>query len=181
MSNLNGWGLTARLISKHFGVLGDKISEAIANFDPETATEADRDRLADTLRQTAQKLAAEQHAEAERAAAELKLAADRQAEAERAAADAEPKAGRTVVAERKTRANAARLLQQLVAGVMLRQEPIEGIWYPAGIVLELPATLAEQSEKDGAFDPHPDAVKAALGRGARRVVHVTPQQPAAEA
>lgn len=58
MSNLNGWGLTARLISKHFGVLGDKISEAIANFDPETATEADRDRLAETLRDTAQKLAA---------------------------------------------------------------------------------------------------------------------------
>lgn len=58
MSNANGWGLTARLITKHFGVLGDRISEAIANFDPETATEADRDRLADTLRSTAQKLAA---------------------------------------------------------------------------------------------------------------------------
>ncbi|HAT30340.1 MAG TPA: hypothetical protein DCW29_05650 [Janthinobacterium sp.] len=58
MSNSNGWGLTARLISKHFGVLGDRVSEAIANFDPETATEADRDRLADTLRATAQKLAA---------------------------------------------------------------------------------------------------------------------------
>lgn len=58
MSTLKGWGLTARLITKHFGVLGDKISEAIANFDPETATEADRDRLADTLRETAQKLAA---------------------------------------------------------------------------------------------------------------------------
>ena len=58
MSNLKGWNLTARLISKHFGALGDKISEAIANFDPETATEADRDNLADTLRQTAQKLAA---------------------------------------------------------------------------------------------------------------------------
>ena len=57
MSNLKGWNLTARLISKHFGALGDKISEAIANFDPETATEADRDNLADTLRQTAQKLA----------------------------------------------------------------------------------------------------------------------------
>lgn len=57
MSNLKGWGLTARLISKHFGALGDRISEVIANFDPETATEADRDRLADTLRQTAQKLA----------------------------------------------------------------------------------------------------------------------------
>lgn len=58
MSTLKGWGLTARLITKHFGVLGNKISEAIANFDPETATEADRDRLADTLRETAQKLAA---------------------------------------------------------------------------------------------------------------------------
>lgn len=57
MSNLNGWGLTARLITKHFGALGDKVSEVIANFDPETATEADRDRLAATLRETAQKLA----------------------------------------------------------------------------------------------------------------------------
>jgi len=57
MSNLNGWGLTARLITKHFGVLGDKVAEAIANFDPETATEADRDRLAATLRESAQKLA----------------------------------------------------------------------------------------------------------------------------
>ncbi|HEY1149005.1 MAG TPA: hypothetical protein VGF27_10545 [Pseudoduganella sp.] len=58
MSNSNGWALTARLISKHFGALGDRVSEAIASFDPETATEADRDRLADTLRSAAQKLAA---------------------------------------------------------------------------------------------------------------------------
>lgn len=57
MSNSNGWSLTARLISKHFGALGDRVSEAIASFDPETATEADRDRLADTLRSAAQKLA----------------------------------------------------------------------------------------------------------------------------
>jgi hypothetical protein len=54
----NGWGLTARLISKHFSALGDKLSEAIANFDPETATQADRDRLQDTLMGTAKKLAA---------------------------------------------------------------------------------------------------------------------------
>jgi chromosome segregation ATPase len=58
MSNMNGWGLTARLISKHFSALGDKVSEAIASFDPETATEADRDRLAGALRDVAQKLAA---------------------------------------------------------------------------------------------------------------------------
>lgn len=57
MSNASGWGLTARLVTKHFGALGDRISEAIANFDPETATEADRDRLVDTLRDTAQVLA----------------------------------------------------------------------------------------------------------------------------
>jgi hypothetical protein len=57
MSNANGWGLTARLISKHFGALGNRVSEAIANFDPETATDADRDRLAATLRETAQLLA----------------------------------------------------------------------------------------------------------------------------
>lgn len=58
MSNLSGWGLTGRLISKHFGALGDKVSEAIANFDPETATQADRDNIQETLQQTAQKLAA---------------------------------------------------------------------------------------------------------------------------
>ena len=57
MSNLNGWGLTARLISKHFGNLGDTLAEAIASFDPETATEADRDRLQASLMQAAQKLA----------------------------------------------------------------------------------------------------------------------------
>ena len=57
MSTSNGWGLTARLIQKHFGVLGDKLSETIANFDPETATEADRDRLQESLRASATKLA----------------------------------------------------------------------------------------------------------------------------
>lgn len=57
MSNASGWSLSARLVTKHFGVLGDKVAEAIANFDPETATEADRDELASKLREAAQKLA----------------------------------------------------------------------------------------------------------------------------
>ncbi|MHB8921642.1 MAG: hypothetical protein ACYC3A_11890 [Halothiobacillus sp.] len=56
MSNLSGFGLTSRLITKHFGNLGDSIASAIAGFDPETATEADRDALADKLRGAAQKL-----------------------------------------------------------------------------------------------------------------------------
>jgi archaellum component FlaC len=55
---MSGWGLTGRLISKHFSVLGEKVAEAIASFDPETATEADRDRLQATLQQAATKLAA---------------------------------------------------------------------------------------------------------------------------
>jgi len=52
-----GWGLTGRLLAKHFEGLGNKLAETIANFDPETATEADRDRLKSTLRDAAQKLA----------------------------------------------------------------------------------------------------------------------------
>ncbi|RYY74466.1 MAG: hypothetical protein EOO52_12950 [Gammaproteobacteria bacterium] len=56
-NNSKGWSLTARLIGKHFGALGEKIAIAIASFDPETATEADRDTLAKTLREVAEKLA----------------------------------------------------------------------------------------------------------------------------
>lgn len=52
-----GWKLSVALVSKHFGKLGDALAEAIANFDPETATEVDRDRLADQLRSFAVKLA----------------------------------------------------------------------------------------------------------------------------
>ncbi|KGV76372.1 hypothetical protein [Burkholderia pseudomallei] len=62
MSNLSGFGLTGRLIAKHFGNLGDRLAQAIASFDPETATQADRDQLAATLRDAAQKLASAQAA-----------------------------------------------------------------------------------------------------------------------
>jgi hypothetical protein len=57
MSTASGWNLTGRLALAHFGALGDRVAEAIANFDPLTATQADRDQLADTLRQSATKLA----------------------------------------------------------------------------------------------------------------------------
>lgn len=49
MSNFNGWGLSARLVAKHLGGLGDAFAEALASFDPETATEADRDALQEKL------------------------------------------------------------------------------------------------------------------------------------
>lgn len=57
MTQTSGWGLTARLLSKHFGVMGNRVAEAIALFDPETATEADRDQLHATLEKTATQLA----------------------------------------------------------------------------------------------------------------------------
>lgn len=53
---LNGWKLTGKLVSKHFSVLGDKIAQAIAGFDPETATEADRERLQQALIEAGSKL-----------------------------------------------------------------------------------------------------------------------------
>lgn len=53
----SGWGLTARLVSKHFGALGSNVAEIIVNFDPETATEADRDAVRIKLQGEAQKLA----------------------------------------------------------------------------------------------------------------------------
>lgn len=55
MSKLSGWNLTGRLIAKHFGSMGSTIASAIASFDPETATEADRDALAARLRDIASK------------------------------------------------------------------------------------------------------------------------------
>lgn len=49
----SGWTLTGRLITKHLGALGSSIASMIANFDPETATQADRDALASRLRDVA--------------------------------------------------------------------------------------------------------------------------------
>lgn len=54
---MSGWKLSAALIGKHFGKLGESISEALASFDPETATEVDRDNLQAKLREIATRLA----------------------------------------------------------------------------------------------------------------------------
>ena len=72
MSHASGWALSARLMSTHFAVLGERVWEAIASFDPETATPADRDQLAEFLRTNAQVLASarasyvKEHAELDR-------------------------------------------------------------------------------------------------------------------
>ena len=127
MSNSNGWGLTARLISKHFGALGDRVSEAIANFDPETATEADRDRLADSLRATAQKLAAARASFDKEAADVVKLrqliATDEQAAgtlADRLAAGKISEATITLFCD-ELEANKARMPQELQEEADARQ------------------------------------------------------------
>jgi chromosome segregation ATPase len=58
---MSGWKLTAALITKHVGVVGDRLATAIASFDPETATEVDRDNLKEKLREVALKLADAKH------------------------------------------------------------------------------------------------------------------------
>lgn len=67
MSITSGWSLASRLAIKHFGNLGDRIAIAIAQYDPETATEADRDRLQELLRESATKLASARAAHAKEA------------------------------------------------------------------------------------------------------------------
>ncbi|MBK3780301.1 hypothetical protein G3A43_08525 [Paraburkholderia aspalathi] len=67
---MSGWKLTAALITKHVGVLGDSLATALAAWDPETATQVDRDAQQAHLREVAVKLAgAKQKNDAAQAAA----------------------------------------------------------------------------------------------------------------
>lgn len=54
---MSGWKLSAALVAKHFSNLGDTVAVTLANFDPETATEVDREKLQEQLRQYALRLA----------------------------------------------------------------------------------------------------------------------------
>ncbi len=54
---MSGWKLTAALLVKQVSALGDTMAQALASFDPETATEVDRDNLKAKLREVATKLA----------------------------------------------------------------------------------------------------------------------------
>lgn len=54
---MSGWKLTAALFVKQISALGDKVAASLAAFDPETATEVDRDKLKEQLREVALKLA----------------------------------------------------------------------------------------------------------------------------
>lgn len=54
---MSGWKLTAALLLKQISNLGNSVSQALAAFDPETATEVDRDKLKEKLREVALKLA----------------------------------------------------------------------------------------------------------------------------
>lgn len=80
---MSGWNLTFALVKKQVGALGDSLATAIASFDPETATQVDRDRLKENLHQVALKLAAaKQKNEAAQQAAtalETSIATDKKA------------------------------------------------------------------------------------------------------
>lgn len=50
---MSGWKLSAAMLVKQIGKLGDTLAESLAAFDPETATEVDRDKLKAQLREVA--------------------------------------------------------------------------------------------------------------------------------
>ncbi len=54
---MSGWKLSAALLIKQISALGDTVAQALASFDPETATQVDRDNLVAKLREVALKLA----------------------------------------------------------------------------------------------------------------------------
>lgn len=54
---MSGWKLSAALLVKQISALGDTVAQALASFDPETATQVDRDNLVAKLREVATKLA----------------------------------------------------------------------------------------------------------------------------
>jgi chromosome segregation ATPase len=54
---MSGWKLTAALLAKQLGAIGTRVAQGLAAFDPETATEVDRDNLKADLRELSLKLA----------------------------------------------------------------------------------------------------------------------------
>lgn len=54
---MSGWKLSFALVKKQFGAAGDRLATAIASYDPETATEVDREKLQANLEEVAHKLA----------------------------------------------------------------------------------------------------------------------------
>lgn len=80
---MSGWNLVASLVSKHISVVGDHLAQQIAAFDPETATQVDRDNLQAKLHEVAVKLAeAKQKNEtAQNAVANLKTSIDQDSKA----------------------------------------------------------------------------------------------------
>lgn len=57
MGNMQGWSLSARLIAKHFGEIGTSLATMLANESPDTATAADREQLAESVRSLGMKYA----------------------------------------------------------------------------------------------------------------------------
>lgn len=72
---MSGWNLSAALLLKQVENLGTVVAKALANFDPETATEVDRDNLKNNLRETSTQLAAARRELAKETAEATTLAA----------------------------------------------------------------------------------------------------------
>ncbi|MEN2473257.1 MULTISPECIES: hypothetical protein [Burkholderia] len=75
---MSGWKLVSSLLAKHVGTIGDRLAQQIAAFDPETATQVDRDNLQAKLHEVAVKLAEakQKNNAAQSAASDLKASID---------------------------------------------------------------------------------------------------------
>ena len=159
MATSSGWSLTGRLITKHLGALGTTIAGMIANFDPETATEADRDALAARLRDIAgrhAKAKAEwQKEEADVVALRKQIATD---------TDVAAKLGERLAAGTVTEDAVNLFLDELQAAQdRLPQEEAEAQDAKA-FLDELQALVAQMSEQLAQFDAHATKVKRELER-----------------
>lgn len=159
MTTSSGWSLTGRLITKHLGALGTTIAGMIANFDPETATEADRDALAARLRDIAARHAKAknewQKEDADVTALKQQIATDTQVAS---------KLGDRLAAGTVTEDTVNLFLDELQAAQdRLPQEENEALEAKA-FLDELQALVAQMSEQLAQFDAHATKVKRDLAR-----------------
>ncbi|ENZ78008.1 MULTISPECIES: hypothetical protein [Ralstonia] len=131
---MSGWNLTFALVKKQVGVLGDNLATAIASFDPETATEVDRDRLKENLHQVALKLADAKHKNeaAQKAATDLE-----------ASIVTDKKAAETLLAKFEAKQVDETMLNEFAASLEADKARLPGMQQDAAAAQQLVDSLQE--------------------------------------
>ncbi|MBA9859158.1 hypothetical protein [Ralstonia insidiosa] len=131
---MSGWNLTFALVKKQVGALGDSLATAIASFDPETATQVDRDRLKENLHQVALKLAA---------AKQKNEAAQQAATALETSIATDKKAAETLLAKFEAKQVDETMLNEFAANLEADQARLPGMQQDAAAAQHLVDSLQE--------------------------------------